>query len=375
MNDFERRLKESLSEVRDAGSFGSDARRDAAKQRLFARMRRRRMYGFAGGAVLAGAAAVGAFVFFTASTTPRPDPAPTIGPVKIPGPARAVVDVGDGPTVLSVGGLRYVWSVNSEGNSVSRIDPATNQELVEVDLGSRPSDIGIGRGPVWVALPDEGAIVEVDPAGTVTDRGVVVSDGPVADIDLAVGAGALWAVVEDGYVARIDPETLAVERFEVASRPTDVAVKGDLVRVLDAGGSIYQLDATTGAEVAPPLQVEPHDAGDLTFAAGSLWHFAYGGDEVVRLDPDTGDLLGRVDLEGAVVDFVIDPEVAWILTAANDPSGDTTYMLTAVDRATTEAVGDPIPVEGEPAAMVIAGRSLWLSLTGEDVVLRFSKYR
>lgn len=374
MNELERRLKESLEEVRDSGRFGEDSRRAAAKERMFARMRRRRMYGFAGGAVLAGAAAVGAFVFFTASTTTRPDPAPDIGPVKIPGPARAVVDVGEGPTVLSVGGLRYVWSVNSEGNSVSRIDPETNQEILEAELDSRPSDIGIGRGPVWVALPEEGSIVEVDTSGRVV-RTVPISDQPVTDIDLSVGAGAVWAVVADGYVARIDPETLAVERFELAPQPTDVAVKGDLVRVLDAGGSIYQLDAATGAEVAEPLVVEPHPAGDLTFAAGSLWYFAEGGDEVVRIDPDSGQVLGRVEPEGTVVDFVIDPEVAWILTAGDDTDGETSYLLTAVDRDTTEAVGDPIPVEGEPAAMVIAGRSLWLSLTAEDVVLRFSKYR
>lgn len=376
MNELERRLKESLLEVRDAGRLGAEARQAAVKQRMFNRMRRRRIVGRAGGAVVAGAAAIGAFIFFTTysgtETTPRPD----IGAVKIPGPARAVVEVGDGPAALSVGGLRYVWSANAAGNSVSRIDPATNQEILQADVGSRPSDIGIGKGPVWVALPEEGAVVEVDPeSGGIPDR-IEVADGAVEDIDLAVGAGALWAVVKDQYVARVDPDTGAVERFTAAPSPTDIAVKGDVVRILDAEGVIYQLDSETGAEVAPQLEVEPHEAGDLTFAAGSLWHFAEGGDVVTRLDPDTGEVLGRVDPAGTVVDFVIDPEVAWILTASDEPGdAETSFLLTAVDRDTTEAVGDAIPVEGEPTAMVIAGKSLWLSLTAEDIVLRFSKYR
>lgn len=376
MNDLERRLRESLLEVRDAGRIGADARQSVAKQRLIRRIQRRRRFTVAGAAVAAGAAAVGAFVFFSTYSGTQPAPNRDLGPVTIPGPARAVVEVGDGPTALSVGGLRYVWSANTAGESVSRIDPATNQEILEVDLGSRPSDIGIGRGPVWVALPETGEIVEVDPQDGAIRNNVAVAEGPVDDIDLSVGAGALWAVVRGDHVSRVDPESLEVERFTVAASPTDVGVRGDVVRVLDSAGVIYQLDAVTGEEVGPPLEVDPHEAGNLTYAAGSLWFFADAGDAVTRLDPATGEVLGRVDPEGTVVDFVIDPDVAWILTRSDESgSAQPTFLLTAVDRETTAAVGEPIPVEGEPAAMVIAGKSLWLSLTAEDIVLRFSKYR
>lgn len=374
MKDLETRLKESLLEVRDAGRIGADARRSVVKQRLLRRVRRRRMLGFAGGAALAGAAAVGAFVFFSTMDASRPLPNPDVGPAEIPGPARAVVDVGDGPAALAVGGLRYVWSANTEANSVSRIDPRTNQEILEVPVGSQPSDIGIGGGPVWVALPEEGAIVEVHPTAGSVSRRIEIAKGPVRDIDLTVGAGALWAVVHDEYVVRVDASTFEVDRYEVAAAPTDIAVRDEVVRVLDGDGFIYQLDATTGAEVARPFEVEPHEAGNLTYAAGSLWFFAEEGDVVTRLDPESGEVLGEIDPQGVVLDFVIDPEVAWILTRASQ-AGDDEYLLTPVDRDTTDAAGDAIPVEGEPAAMVIAGKSLWLSLTGEDVVLRFSKYR
>ena len=376
MNDLDKRLRESLLEVRDAGRIGADARQSVAKQRLMRRVQRRRRLSIVGGAVVAGAAALGAFVFFTTYSNTQPAPDRDLDAVKIPGPARAVVEVGDGPTALSVGGLRYVWSANSQGDSVSRIDPLTNQQILEADVGSRPSDIGIGRGPVWVALPEEGEIVEVDPQdGTIANR-VAVADASVDDIDLTVGAGALWAVVRGEYVARVDPESLEVERFTAAASPTDVGVRGDVVRILDAAGFIYQLDSVTGEEVAPRIEVDRHEAGNLTYAAGSLWFFAEGGDSVTRLDPETGEVLGEVDPEGSIVDFVIDPDVAWILTSSEQAGSDEArFLLTAVDRETTRAISDPIPVEGEPAAMVIAGKSLWLSLTAEDIVLRFSKYR
>lgn len=206
------------------------------------------------------------------------------------------------------------------------------------------------------------------------DHRVQVADGSVPDIDLAVGAGAVWAVIHNRSVVRVDPVSLEPKTFTAASTPTDVAVKGDVVRVLDAEGLIYQLDARTGSEVASPLKVDPHGSGDLTYAAGSLWFFAEGGDSVTRLDPGSGQVLGRVSPEGSVVDFVIDPEVAWILTSS-ERGERTEYLLTAVDQDTTQAMGDPIAVEGEPGAMVIADKSLWLSLTAEDLVLRFSKYR
>ncbi|HJR45614.1 MAG TPA: hypothetical protein VJ927_08420 [Actinomycetota bacterium] len=378
MNDFDEKLKRSLLEVRDAGRLGADERKAVAKERLMRRVHRRRWVGLGGSAVLAGAAAVGAFMLFssydgTQQLAPRPD----VDAVRIPEPARAVVEVGQNPTHLSVGGRRYVWVANLGSQSVSRIDPKTNEEIAEVELPAEPGDIAIGKGPVWVALPELGAVAQIDPAGeTVAGELVDIADGrPVEDVEMTVGAGALWVVVKGEHVERIDLESRVPTRIEVASSPTDVAVRGELVRVLDAEGRIHQLDSATGEPAAEPLTVAAAADGDITFAAGSIWFFSEDGDVIQRLDPDTGEVLGEIDPEGVVVDFVIDPEVSWVLTRSGAETADAEYFLTPIDRDSTEPAGDSIQIDGNPTEALIAGRSLWLSLTREDLVLRFSKYR
>ena len=376
MNDFEERLKRSLTEVRDAGRLGVDARRSVAKERLMRRMHRRRWMGLGGSAVAVGAAAVGAFLLFSNYQSTEVAPRPDIDPVRIPEPARAVVEVGEHPTHLSVGGRRYVWTANSGSNSVSRIDPTTNQEIAEVELPAEPGDIAIGKGPVWVALPSLGAVVQIGPESeSVLGDPIPVADAAVDDIEMTVGAGALWVIVKGEHVERIDIATRDQVRIEAAPSPTDVAVRGELVRVLDAEGKIYQLDSLTGEQVADPIDVGPTEDGDITFAAGSIWYFGEDGDVVQRLDPDTGEVLGEIDAEGVVTDFVIDPEVAWVLSRSGPETADAEYFLTPVDRDSAEASGESIGIDGNPTEALIAGRSLWLSLTREDLVLRFSKYR
>jgi YVTN family beta-propeller protein len=371
MNDFERRLKESLTEVRDAGRVGVEARRGMAKEELFRRMQRRRLWNFGGGALLAGAAAVGAFVLFTSMAGDPVTEGADIDPVEVPAPARALVEVGDQPTHVSVGGLNYVWSSNSGSNNVSRIDPDTNEVIATVDVGSPPGDIAIGSGPVWVALPSEGQVVQVSPnAGTVVGDPIPIADGGLEHMELSVAAGALWVVARDEGLWRVDLATRESVQVDGVVSPTDVAVKGERVLVLSSDGLIYRLSSATGEEIAPPLRVEATDDGEITLAGGSLWYFELGGETISQLDSSSGEVIGEIDPPGTLVDFVIDPEVAWVLSA-----GPETHYLTPVDREAIALSGEPIEVQGGPVEAVIAGRSLWLSLSEEDVILRFSKYR
>lgn len=371
MNEFERRLKESLTEVRDAGRIGVEPRRAVAKEELFRRMRRRRVWNFAGGTVLAGAAVVGAFVLFTSMSARPITTGPDLDAANIPAPARAVVEVGDQPGHVSVGGLNYVWSSNVGSNDVSRIDPIHNEVVATVDVGSPPGDIAIGSGPVWVALPSQGQVVEIGPdEQAIVGDPIEITDGSLEHMELSVGAGALWVVARDEGLWRVDlTEKVAVPVEGVVS-PTDVAVKGDTVMVLNSEGLIYRLASATGTSLGEPLRVEAADDGEITLAGGSLWYFNLGGETLSQLDPLTGEVVNEIDPPGRMVDFVIDPDVAWVLT-----SDQGTHLLSPLDRAQMEQAGDPIEVEGGPFEAVIAKGSLWLTLSDEDVVLRFSKFR
>lgn len=371
MNEFERRLKESLTEVRDAGRLGVEARRGVAKEELFRRIQRRRLWNLGGGALLAGAAAVAAFLLFTNMAGGPITEGADIDPADMAPPARALVEVGDQPTHVSVGALDYVWSSNTGSNDVSRIDPDTNEVTATVDVGSPPGDIAIGSGPVWVALPSEGQVVQINlNAGTIVGEPVLIATGGVEHMELSVGAGALWVVAREEGLWRVDLETGdSVEVGGVVS-PTDVAVKGERLLVLSSDGLIYRLSSATGAEISPPLQVAASDDGKITLAGGSLWHFEVGGETISQLDGSSGEVVGEIDPPGTVVDFVIDPYVTWVLSARGE-----THYLTPVDRQAVALSGDPIEVQGSPFEAVIAGESLWLSLPDEDVILRFSKYR
>lgn len=371
MNEFERRLKEALTEVRDAGRIGVDPRRAVAKEELFRRLHRRRLWKVGGGAVLAGAAAIAVLLLFSDPQRGPVTERPELAPAEIPVPARALVEVGDQPTHVAVGGLSYVWSANAGSNDVSRIDPSSNEVVASVGMSSSPGDMAIGKGPVWVALPSEGKVVEVSPsAQAVVGEPIVIADGALDHMDLSVGANALWIVARDEGLVRVDLDTRVAVAIEGVGSPTDVAVKGDRAVVLSSDGVIYQVDSVSGDPVGPDLQVEPSDNGQITLAGEALWYYSPGEETLARLDPVTGELLQEIDPEGTLVDFVIDPQVAWALSR-----DDGAHYLTPIDRTDGEISGDPIEVQGNPVEAVIADGSLWLSLFEEDALLRFSKYR
>lgn len=370
MSDLERRLKESLTEVRDAGRIGVEARRAVAKEELFRRMHRRRAWSLAGWAALVGAAAVGVFLLVTSVSTEPVTGGVDLDPAVIPAPARAVVKVGDRPGHVSVGRLDYVWSSNAGSNDVSRIDSSTNQVVATVDVGSSPGDIAIGSGPVWVALPSQGQVVEIGPdEEAIVGDPIPITGEPLEHMELSVGAGALWVVARGEGLWRVDLDDNIPVPIEGVASPIEVAVKGDTLFVLSSDGLIYRLASATGAPVGEPLEVEATDDGEITLSGGSLWYFSLGGEAVFQLDPSSGDVLNEIDPLGQMIEFVIDADVAWTLSADQG-----VHYLTAIDRADLTVSEEPIEVEGGPAEAVIAQRSLWMTLSEEDVVMRFSKF-
>ncbi len=372
MNEFERRLKESLTEVRDANRAGSPSRKAIAKQLLFRRIHRRRILQTTGGLALAGAAAVGAFVLFTNSSGVPLQEDPAVDAADTPPAAVAVVDVGDQPGDIAEGGLGFVWTANVGSNTVSRIDPATNQVIVEADVGAPPGDFAIGTGPVFVALPSEGAVVEVNAKnGRVVGDPIRVSAGSVDNIQISVGAGMLWAVVSGEGLVRVDIDSRDSVSFDVAASPIDAVVKSDVVAVLDTEGLIYQIDPATGEPIAEPLQVEPAADGEILLTNDSIWYFARDSQTVTRLDRTSGEVSGEFDPEGFVRDFVVDSGIGWALSRSST-SSDAESFLTPVDPETTEPLGDPILLKGDPTEALLTADSLWVTSTGQDRALRFS---
>lgn len=194
----------------------------------------------------------------TPEATPTRTSAPTSpAPTPLPDGVVAEIRVGDGPGYADVAN-GAVWVGNHRGNSISKIDPATNSVTTTVEVPRDPTGITAGFGSIWTFAFDPTAVTRVD-TETAKVTATIPIDAPGGSITgLAKGAGSMWIAPEGGRLYRLDPAT---------NTATDV----------------------TGLDTDCP--------GSLAFADGSLWHVPLCGAPVVlRIDPDDGSVQAKVDV-------------------------------------------------------------------------------
>lgn len=363
MDDLERELRQSLSTVRDDATDTYRRTTWEARRETLERIYRRRGLRFvAAGALAATAAAAVLFVATRPDDLDRSEDLPITGaPVLEP---LGVTEVGDAPRDLSVGGLGNVWSANSD-RTVSLIEPS-GAEVDRFDVPGVPGDIAIAKGPVWVALPEAGGVVEVRPSSG-PEEPISVFDGPVDAMELTVGDGVLWVVARGEELAFVDAATRSSTTVELGDAPIDVAIHAGEVWVLSAGGRIIPIDQETLQPLDPIQEVVPAATGDLTYAGDSLWYFTGEDGDLTRLSLSGGSPT-RASFDGDVVDLAIDPKVAWVLLRRGGTS-----FLQPLDRETGRAAGSAQAIAGEAAEAAIAHGFLWVTLTDRDEVARFSK--
>ena len=100
---------------------------------------------------------------------------------------------------------RYIGEAtnNIADRSVTKIDAATAQVVMEVEVGREPLDLAIGFGSVWVPNRADGTLTRIDEAtGELLDTYPLVSGIWVAEV---VGA-EVWVLDFSGTtIFRIDP--------------------------------------------------------------------------------------------------------------------------------------------------------------------------
>lgn len=133
--------------------------------------------------------------------------------------AEIAVDVPQGVAVSA----DAVWVSNYEANTVTRIDPATNQIVAAIQVGGAPVDLEVSEGTAWIGNRSSGSVSRID--ATINEVVATIdiflpgsSSQRVQPAALAVGAGAVW-VTDRGALYRIDPTTNTV----VASAPIAMA--------------------------------------------------------------------------------------------------------------------------------------------------------
>ena len=125
----------------------------------------------------------------------RIDPATNQVADTFPAPSLATaVRAGDGS----------LWITRARTGQLLRVDPATGEELAEIEVALESTFLASGRA-VWT-MGSTGEVVHVDPA-TNTAVATIPTGGQVEHGDIAVGGGYVWARISESLFAQIDPTT------------------------------------------------------------------------------------------------------------------------------------------------------------------------
>jgi streptogramin lyase len=109
-----------------------------------------------------------------------------------------VIPVGQRPIAVAVGPAA-VWVLSSGDQTLTRIDPTTNQPIdAPTSLGKQLQDIALAGGVLWVAAADR-TVTRLDPSTGAT-RGSPVATGSPPLTLAAAGKGVWVASVGDRTV-------------------------------------------------------------------------------------------------------------------------------------------------------------------------------
>ena len=257
---------------------------------------------------------------------------------------------------------RGLWVFRQSGE-ITLIDTATNDVAGTVDVGDTELCSGIGASfdSVWTCQRSD--VLRIDPdAMEVTHRSRVRKQA--AQGHLVGGFGHVWVLTGDGStLVGINPQTDEVDvEHALPARGGDVVVSDDALwlpcRIDDR---VLKVDPETGEVL---LDVEVANPVAVAAGGGEVWVGTAA--DTQRLDPGTGEVLATADApagpEGAVA---LGEDRVWVRNA--------TDFLYEVDRATGERVGQ-ITAEGLTSSgdVLVLDGEVWVAAYDDQVLFRLN---
>jgi hypothetical protein len=227
-----------------------------------------------------------------------------------------------------------IWIAKNGPAAVLHIDPETQQTVatLEIDASLVAADV---HG-VWVSGAGENAsnantTWRVDP---LTDQlvGTPIPVG-IEPLQMVAGAGAVWVGAHSGppAITRIDPET------------------GKVAATIEVGFGIHGL--ATGPD--------------------SVWAVDYHGQKVVRISPQTNEILGKpISLPFPPYAAAASATDAWVGVAGISGDADLTDDRVVRIDLRTNTIVDTIHVGGQTIAMVFADGSLWVATVRPSLIVQ-----
>lgn len=193
------------------------------------------------------------------------------------------------------------------------VRPAADLEVARLDLAGGPDWLAADDRGVWVKH-DSGELLLVDPDSRAEVGSVNVARTSGLCQGLGASYGAIWTC-SGADVVKVDPESLAVVgTFAVKKQAAQGHLVGafDRVWVLTSDGSqLVGIDPVT-EEVAIDVDL-PARCTDVAAGDAGLWLPCAVDDRVLRLDPETGEVLLDLAIDNPV-SVAVDHEV-WVGTA------------------------------------------------------------
>jgi streptogramin lyase len=267
------------------------------------------------------------------------------------------IDVGAGPLDL-VGGEGFIWTANTAGGSISRIDPGSAVST-EIVVDGQPNRILVGHGTAF-AWNYSRSLTPVDVA---TGRVGSLID-TVHDItDLAAGRDSIWfAGADAGVVGRVDmiSGTLADDVIDIGGRPSSISVGGGKVYVVDRENAILvTIDEASGDVIGDPLAL-PGGVMQVFTAGDTVYLLGLGG--LSRLE--SGQPTSAEPIHPGVAVVAVGPDSAWMC----DENADELHRV-ALDLRTPVAA----PLRGVGAGcgdMEVVDGVLWFADRIHGAVIR-----
>ena len=271
-----------------------------------------------------------------------------------PHSGRLLADPGVGatPTQVAAGAGAY-WVVNADGDSVSKIDPATNSVVDTItNVGSGPSGIAIGNDDVWVANSLGGDVARIDAKTDTVVQRIPVGNGPAG---IAYAGGFVWvANTSDGTITRIDAASGRPEKHPLPVAATELTTGGGALWATQRAAShVVRIDPGSGS-VAASIQVGNGPTG-VVFGDRSVWVANSLDGTVSRIDPDTNSVTATIATGDTPTGLALDEHGGvWV---ANEYGG----TLRRIDPS-TNVPGDPVDVRHQLRGLASAGSALLASV-------------
>lgn len=231
-------------------------------------------------------------------------------------------------------------------SGILRVDLETNEVVRRIPTEKPPLNVAFGEGSVWLTSELSGVVSRIDPAADEVVEEIQTGKSEVGGI--AVGGGSVW-VASYGLS---DASTLPEEAYEKDTLPRP-----------NPEARLVRLDPEKG-EVAAEVPVEDTalegGASDAAIGEDAVWVTSVNA-KLLRVDPGTNEAVTRADIGDYAFDVEVGEGSVWTTSEVNVNSANAyTIRLTRLDQRKGEVSGSLD--EENMSGLAVGGGAVWIGL-------------